>query len=1052
MTVQQPPRTVSYVCESSSPEETCLIRCIAHVSGIDLEDDHHWTIRTLTSTSSSSTSSSITRTIDNPFVSSLSASASSSSSLTTTCGIGLMGMVRMICAPELLYHHTKSDLAQMESWIYIVQQSLLPCFVSTNSNSEKDTNVLLQQMMNDLAVQIDTYLLQNHQTLLCSSSTNRSISAADIVVVLALLLSSYRCYISSSSSNDIQTSLPEQVYRYMDLVLHHLDTFIPPSVWKSVVVSSTEDTSFVSMFHQCVVVGETSPLSLESPSTPEVAVTEDAVIPPETTTSSNTAVVETAVTVDENAPVAPPSALPLLDVTATTTAAAKSSETTNPSTEKILQLLQEFGISDYTVYDHAPCMTAEELVQNVPLSDPTKETHTKNLILRDKKHGIFLVTIATNSVVNTKELGTLLKLSGKTNLRMADTSVLESIFHVEPGHVGPLCIGCIDTVAQGDDPITVVWDTSLLNYDTIHSHPARNDQSIRLTPAALQLYAQKLNIAPVMIEFGSAAAAAANNANTKVAAPPKAKASAPPKNADTAAVVNMDKKTAKKGETLLALQWKKDENFAMWYTDVIVLSEMISYYDISGCYILRPWSYKMWELIQDWFNVQIQAMGVENAYFPLFVSQDRLEKEKDHVEGFAPEVAWVTKSGDGDLARPIAIRPTSETIMYPAYSDWIKSHRDLPLKLNQWSNVVRWEFKYPTPFLRTREFLWQEGHTAHSSFDDADATVMAALDLYRQVYEDLLAVPVIPGYKTEKEKFAGGYRTTTVEAYIAGSGRAIQGATSHNLGQNFGKMFDITFQDVKGVTQVAWQTSWGLTTRTIGVMVMVHGDDIGLVLPPRIAPLQVVIVPIISKNLSQEAANPYCNEILTSLTKLGVRVKYDDRDSYNPGWKYNHWEQKGVPIRVEVGPRDIEQQSVRMVIRHSGEKIDVPFATIGESIAEKLVEIQTAMFTKAKAARDAHVVQVTEWKDFVPNLEQNNLVLTPWCGGEHQDWEDWVKKTSRTESLKSRGLDEEDEKTSTSVAAKTLCIPFTQLELPSGTKCIASGLDATCWVLWGRSY
>jgi prolyl-tRNA synthetase len=329
---------------------------------------------------------------------------------------------------------------------------------------------------------------------------------------------------------------------------------------------------------------------------------------------------------------------------------------------------------------------------------------------------------------------------------------------------------------------------------------------------------------------------------------------------------------------------------------------------------------------------------------------------------------------------------------------------------------------------------------------------MAALDLYRQVYEDLLAVPVIPGYKTEKEKFAGGYRTTTVEAYIAGSGRAIQGATSHNLGQNFGKMFDITFQDVKGVTQVAWQTSWGLTTRTIGVMVMVHGDDIGLVLPPRIAPLQVVIVPIISKNLTQEAANPYCKEILNSLTKLGVRVKYDDRDSYNPGWKYNHWEQKGVPIRVEVGPRDIEQQSVRMVIRHSGEKIDVPFASIGESIRKKLVEIQSAMFTKAKAARDAHVVQVTEWKDFVPNLEQNNLVLTPWCGGEHQDWEDWVKKTSRTESLKSRGLDEEDEKTSTSVAAKTLCIPFTQPELPSGTKCIASGLDATCWVLWGRSY
>jgi len=247
-----------------------------------------------------------------------------------------------------------------------------------------------------------------------------------------------------------------------------------------------------------------------------------------------------------------------------------------------------------------------------------------------------------------------------------------------------------------------------------------------------------------------------------------------------------------------------------------------------------------------------------------------LEKEKDHVEGFAPEVAWVTRSGDTDLAKPIAVRPTSETIMYPAFSDWIKSHRDLPLKLNQWSNVVRWEFKYPTPFLRSREFLWQEGHTAHSTYEDADVMVMQALELYRAVYEDLLAVPVVKGRKTEKEKFAGGHMTTTVEAYIHGSGRAIQGATSHNLGQNFGKMFDITFQDEKGTSQIAWQTSWGLTTRTIGVMVMVHGDDAGLVLPPRVAPLQVVIVPIISKTLPMETAQPYCQAILDELVELGV--------------------------------------------------------------------------------------------------------------------------------------------------------------------------------------
>jgi hypothetical protein len=252
------------------------------------------------------------------------------------------------------------------------------------------------------------------------------------------------------------------------------------------------------------------------------------------------------------------------------------------------------------------------------------------------------------------------------------------------------------------------------------------------------------------------------------------------------------------------------------------------------------------------------------------VSQDRLEKEKDHVEGFAPEVAWVTRSGDTDLAKPIAIRPTSETIMYPAFSDWIKSHRDLPLKLNQWSNVVRWEFKDPTPFLRSREFLWQEGHTVHSTFEEANEMVMQALGLYKNVYQDLLAVPVIPGYKTEKEKFAGGHSTTTVEAYIPGSGRAIQGATSHHLGQNFGKMFDIKFQDEKGTSQIAWQTSWGLTTRTIGVMVMVHGDDTGLVMPPRVAPLQAIIVPIVSKHLTEEVANPYCEAILADLNAQGV--------------------------------------------------------------------------------------------------------------------------------------------------------------------------------------
>lgn len=706
----------------------------------------------------------------------------------------------------------------------------------------------------------------------------------------------------------------------------------------------------------------------------------------------------------------------------------------------------------HSTYAHTLSMTADELVANVPLPS-TNETHTKNLFFKDKKHGFFLVTTCTDAEMNTKELGKMLKLEGKVNMRLADEKLLVEKLGCKKGCVGPLSI--MNNEAKD---ITMVLDGALMNMEKIHSHPLRNDASTALIPSDLVKFMKEVGVETTVLTFpkkgavlpGKVPSSRPDAAKGGEKSSSKPKIAPKDKNAPKAKDVN--KKQTKKGETQLALKWKKEENFAMWYTDVIVLSEMISYYDISGCYILRPWSYKIWELIQDWFNPQIRKMDVENSYFPMFVSADRLNKEKDHVEGFAPEVAWVTKSGDGDLAAPIAVRPTSETIMYPAFADWIRSHRDLPLKLNQWSNVVRWEFKDPTPFLRTREFLWQEGHTAHSSFDDANDTVMQALELYRRVYEELLAIPVIPGTKTEKEKFAGGHSTTTVEGYIPVAGRAIQGATSHHLGQNFGKMFDINYQDENGKTQVVWQTSWGLTTRTIGVMIMVHGDDTGLVLPPRVAPQQVVIVPIVSKKCPLEKLAGFCESIRESLDDKGVRVKLDDRSIYNPGWKYAHWEQKGVPIRIEVGPRDLEKGQARMVVRYNGEKTDVAVDELADVVEKKLKEIQDDMFKKAQEFRDAHLVQVTEWKDFVPNLELHNLVLTPWCGGEHQDWEEWVKDKSREESLANLGEGAEDERSATSVAAKTLCIPFKQPELKEGMKCIASGLPATCWVLWGRSY
>jgi prolyl-tRNA synthetase family I len=316
-----------------------------------------------------------------------------------------------------------------------------------------------------------------------------------------------------------------------------------------------------------------------------------------------------------------------------------------------------------------------------------------------------------------------------------------------------------------------------------------------------------------------------------------------PANAKPAAAPKKNEKAGggQQKESLLGITTRKEDNFPKWYKEVITRAELIEFYDISGCYILRPWSYRMWEIVQGFFDGEIKKLGVRNAYFPCLVSKDALEREADHIAGFAPEVAWVTRSGQSEMQEPVAIRPTSETIMYPAYAKWIRSHRDLPLKLNQWANVIRWEFKHPVPFLRTREFLWQEGHSAFATLEEAGKEVLDILDLYRRVYEEILAVPVVPGKKSEEEKFAGGLYTTTVEAFIPQNGRGIQGATSHCLGQNFAKMFSIQFEDPDkpGDKLYAWQNSWGLTTRTLGVLTMVHGDNKGLVLPPRVAPIQV---------------------------------------------------------------------------------------------------------------------------------------------------------------------------------------------------------------------
>ncbi|XP_054900914.1 bifunctional glutamate/proline--tRNA ligase isoform X2 [Poeciliopsis prolifica] len=504
-----------------------------------------------------------------------------------------------------------------------------------------------------------------------------------------------------------------------------------------------------------------------------------------------------------------------------------------------------------------------------------------------------------------------------------------------------------------------------------------------------------------------------------------------------------------KKQTRLGLEAKKEENLADWYSQVITKAEMIEYYDVSGCYVLRPWAYSIWEAIKDFFDREIKKLGVENCYFPMFVSQAALEKEKSHIADFAPEVAWVTRSGKTELAEPIAVRPTSETVMYPAYAKWVQSHRDLPIKLNQWCNVVRWEFKHPQPFLRTREFLWQEGHTAFATKEEAAEEVMQILDLYARVYEELMAIPVVKGRKTEKEKFAGGDYTTTVEAFISASHRAIQGATSHHLGQNFSKMFEIAFEDPKkpGEKQLAFQNSWGITTRTIGVLTMVHGDNMGLVLPPRVACLQVVIIPCgITASLSEqdkEALLAQCSKYLSRLLDAGIRVKSDTRDNYSPGWKFNHWELKGVPIRMEVGPKDMQQKQCVAVRRDTGAKVTIPEAEVEKRLLGMLEDIQNNLFKKASDDLKSNMVAVDTMEAFQKELDQGKIVQIPFCGGI--ECEDWIKKIT--------AKDQDLEPGAPSMGAKSLCIPFSPIKtLQPGQMCVSGKEPAQFYTLFGRSY
>jgi prolyl-tRNA synthetase len=422
----------------------------------------------------------------------------------------------------------------------------------------------------------------------------------------------------------------------------------------------------------------------------------------------------------------------------------------------------------------------------------------------------------------------------------------------------------------------------------------------------------------------------------------------------------------------------QSEDFSRWYLDVVRRAELADYSPVKGCMVIRPYGYAIWEHMQRMLDARFKATGHVNAYFPLFIPESLLLREKQHVEGFAPQVAWVTRGGDEDLEERLIVRPTSEVLVGTMYARWIQSWRDLPVLINQWANVVRWE-KVTRPFLRTTEFLWQEGHTAHETAEEAEVETLAILALYKDFAENELAMPVVDGVKSESEKFAGAARTYSIEA-LMGDARALQAGTSHNLGQNFSRAFEIQFQGRDKELQYAWTTSWGVSTRLVGGLIMTHGDDSGLVLPPRVAPYQVVIVPIPRGNW-KDTVLPRAEALRDELARAGVRVKLDASEENSPGWKFAEWELRGVPLRLEIGPKDLEKSQVFSARRDTREKAPIPMADLATRVPALLEEIQRALLARARAFREAHTTRVESWEAFEQAMAgRPGFVVASWCG------------------------------------------------------------------------
>ncbi|HXV47144.1 MAG TPA: proline--tRNA ligase [Nitrososphaera sp.] len=471
---------------------------------------------------------------------------------------------------------------------------------------------------------------------------------------------------------------------------------------------------------------------------------------------------------------------------------------------------------------------------------------------------------------------------------------------------------------------------------------------------------------------------------------------------------------------------KKSEDFSEWYTQVVLKAGLADYAPVKGFIVLRPYGYAIWESIRDILDKRFKETGHQNGFLPVLIPESLLSKEKDHFAGFTPEVFWVTKAGDNDIGERLALRPTSETLAYSIFAKWITSYRDLPLKINFWNTALRAEIKATKPFIRTSEFLWQEGHTVHATEEEAEQEVMLILDIYRELIENYLAVPVMTGYKSDSEKFVGAKYTTTLEALMA-DGRALQMGTSHHLSQNFSKPFEIKYLGKDTKEHFAWQTSWGVSWRLIGALIMVHGDDKGLVLPPHVAPVQVVIVPI-HKDKDAELVKGKAGEIESELKNAGIRVYMDGRDEYTSGWKFNEWEMKGVPLRINIGSRDIEKGQVEFVRRDTKEKMQGDRSKMLDDVNSLLAKIQDSLLLKAKAFLKDNMFKPASYGEFKSIIEgRGGFAMAGWCGNE--ECENRIKEET---------------------GADIRVLPFDQNEKPA--KCIYCGKESEKAAIFARAY